>query len=181
MACSQIFLFSLIHRSLSSAQAITPGSGKHVTSPATSNKAGRPSHISHNKHARITFLAGFAYSSGTHLHANALCNNHNHPVGIAVIIVVEQEQAQAEGKAEVEATVRDEEEAAAGPDAPADSKVSSTASGTATALRDYRRKDSASRRRVRTREDTFTRASRRTNAAFSCGRKKLRSARPRVS
>lgn len=95
---------------------------------------------------------------------------------------MEQEQAQAEGKAEVEATVRDEEEAeAAGPDAPADSKVSSTASGTATALRDYRRKDSASRRRVRTREDTFTRASRRTNAAFSCGRKKLRSARPRVS
>lgn len=93
---------------------------------------------------------------------------------------MEQEQAQAEGKAEVEATVRDEEEAA-GPDAPADSKVSSTASGTATALRDYRRKDSASRRRVRTREDTFTRASRRTNAAFSCGRKKLRSARPRVS
>lgn len=95
---------------------------------------------------------------------------------------MEQEQAQAEGKAEVEATVRDEEEAeAAGPDAPADSKVSSTASGTATALRDYRRKDSASRRRVQTREDTFTRASRRTNAAFSCGRKKLRSARPRVS
>lgn len=97
--------------------------------------------------------------------------------------MVEQEQAQAEGKAEVGATARDEDEEAeaAGPDAPADSKVSSTASGTATALRDYRRKDSASRRRVRTREDTFTRASRRTNAAFSCGRKKLRSARPRVS
>lgn len=95
----------------------------------------------------------------------------------------EQEQAQAEGKAEVGATARDEDEEAeaAGPDAPADSKVSSTASGTATALRDYRRKDSASRRRVRTREDTFTRASRRTNAAFSCGPKKLRSARPRVS
>lgn len=98
-------------------------------------------------------------------------------------MVVEQEQAQAEGKAEVGATARDEEEEAeaAGPDAPADSKVSSTASGTATALRDYRRNDSASRRRVRTRDDTFTRASRRTNAAFSCGRKKLRSARPRVS
>lgn len=97
--------------------------------------------------------------------------------------MVEQEQAQAEGKAEVGATARDEDEEAeaAGPDAPADSKVSSTASGTATALRDYRRKDSASRRRVQTREDTFTRASRRTNAAFSCGRKKLRSARPRVS
>lgn len=95
--------------------------------------------------------------------------------------MVEQEQAQAEGKAEVGATARDEEAEAAGPDAPADSKVSSTASGTATALRDYRRKDSASRRRVRTREDTFTRASRRTNAASSCGRKKLRSARPRVS
>lgn len=94
---------------------------------------------------------------------------------------MEQEQAQAEGKAEVQATVRDEEEAAADPDAPADSKVCSTASGTATALRDYRRNDSASRRRVRTREDTFTRASRRTNAAFSCGPKKLRSARPRVS
>lgn len=96
----------------------------------------------------------------------------------------EQEQAQTEGKAEVGATARDEDEEeaeAAGPDAPADSKVSSTASGTATALRDYRRKDSASRRRVQTREDTFTRASRRTNAAFSCGRKKLRSARPRVS
>lgn len=96
----------------------------------------------------------------------------------------EQEQAQAEGKAEVGATARDEDEEeaeAAGPDAPADSKVCSTASGTATALRDYRRKDSASRRRVRTREDTFTRASRRTNAAFSCGPKKLRSARPRVS
>lgn len=100
--------------------------------------------------------------------------------------MVEQEQAQAEGKAEVGATARDEDEEeaeaeAAGPDAPADSKVSSTASGTATALRDYRRNDSASRRRVRTREDTFTRASRRTNAASSCGRKKLRSARPRVS